>query len=109
VGFSDLIAVPKSHGRTTKVDSTSSPYTASDRDNVIWADSSKGDVVINLPSAIGRDGYGYHIFKTATGHKVTINPAPGSKETINGSGSNVMTGTLGQVELCSDGSNWWAW
>lgn len=34
---------------STKIDSTTSPYTAKDKNNIIECDTSKGDITINLP------------------------------------------------------------
>lgn len=88
-------------GSLVSIDNTDSPYTVGATTLTVLADTTSGDITINLPSSILNKHL--HIVNTGTG-TVTVD-ANGSEE-ISGS----VTQSLSQYEalhLVGDGTGWW--
>jgi hypothetical protein len=86
------------------VDKTTS-YTATDLDDIIHADSTLADVVITLPTAVGRAGKVFTIKATVIGtFGVTVNTT--SSQLIDASISFVYTVPYESHSFLSDNSNW---
>lgn len=85
------------------ITSSDSPY--STLDNIqINADTSSGNIVINLRTATDITGKIYNIVKTNTLNTVTINPY--GSETIGGESSKTLTFNQNNLTIVSDGTNW---
>lgn len=81
------------------------PYTVAALDSVLNVDTSGGIVVVTLPTPIGIKGKSY-IVKDAVNaetHKITIATAAA---TIDGQATIDITGTMGSVEVVSNGATW---
>ncbi|MCK4826980.1 hypothetical protein KA005_65205 [bacterium] len=83
-----------------------SPYTATLNDEAILCDATDGNIVINLPTAVGKSGQMYNIKKTdASAHTVTIDA--NDTETIDEALTIVITGQNDSISPKSDDANWW--
>lgn len=82
-----------------------SPYTALSTDNTIRRDATGGDVVLNLPTAVGISGKSYVIRKIdASVNTVTIDAA--GAEVIDGATTVILVGQWETVTLQSNGVSW---
>jgi hypothetical protein len=70
---------------------------------VVLASGSES-MIISLPTAVGISGRIYHVKKNTSGSSVNV-VASGS-QTIDGSGSAVITSLYSSVMVVSDGTNW---
>lgn len=88
------------------ITNAASPYTVLPYDYIIRADATSGAITINLPTAVGRAGKEYHIFRTdilASTNVITIDA--NSTETIDSNLTHrLYAGEFIKIE--SDGANW---
>lgn len=88
------------------ITNAASPYSVLSYDYVIRADATSGNITINLPTAIGRAGKEYHIFRTDILSSTNIVTLDGnSTETIDSNLTyRIYPGEYVKIE--SDGANW---
>ncbi len=87
------------------VTSTSIDYSVLDTDKVILVDTSSQEVLVTLPTAVGRDGANFRIKKTVAGNDVVVTGT--SSETIDTALAVTITTTLDSINVVSDDTQWW--
>lgn len=75
----------------TSIDSTDSPYTATEDDIYIDADASGGAITVNLPA--GLDGRIYNIKNSSSSGSNIVTVVPDGAETIDGAASATLNPT----------------
>jgi hypothetical protein len=83
--------------------SISANRTLDTTDNLIFVDTSAGDITVTLPSAAAYGGNNYKVFKINAANTLNVNTLGGN---INGSSTGSFT-SVGCTDFYSDGSNWW--
>jgi hypothetical protein len=91
-------------GASTSIDNTDSPYTAL-TEGQINADSTAGNITINLPPVTDYPGKIYYVVKTVAGNTVTL--VPNGSDTIDGGASIVMTALNEEVTISNDSVSDW--
>ncbi|MGK5091237.1 tail fiber domain-containing protein, partial [Deltaproteobacteria bacterium TL4] len=86
--------------------SVTSPYTLTSDDGIILADTSGGDVTLNLPTASGIGGRTYSVKLTTAGLGKTLTIDPSGTETIDGSATETLLVAGDVLNIVSDGTNW---
>lgn len=89
----------------TSIAYANSPYTAVVTDDIIRANTTDGDITVNLYAASGNAGRKLIITKSASGNIVTIDP--NSSELINGLSTITLRELYDTVELWCDGFRWY--
>ncbi|QLG62838.1 glycosyl hydrolase family 28-related protein [Halorarum salinum] len=94
----------------THIDDTDSPYTTQD-ENLLYVDTSSGSVTVTLATADARNGHSVRIVDVggnAGTNAITVETE--SSEVINpdGEGSKTIDADWGQLEVQSDGDDWFA-
>jgi hypothetical protein len=90
--------------KMVSIDDTDSPYAATITETIL-ADATAGAITIDLPTAVGKEGYSIEIKKVdATVTAVTIDGA--GAETIDGVATQVITTPQNALTLRSDNVNW---
>lgn len=92
-----------SFGMANRTTTSSSTLTVSDQ--VVFADSTSGVVVITLPTAVGIQGR-YYIVKRISSGKNLVNLATTSAQTIDGALGYSLGWLYHSVGVMSDGANW---
>ena len=89
-----------------EVDSFStSPQTLTYFQTVILVNAGTVPITLNLPTAVGAEGFSYYIKKIdGTSNNVTIDPS--GAETIENISTYVFNTALASIQIVSDGSNW---
>jgi hypothetical protein len=85
------------------IDDTDSPYTAGVETNII-ADTTSGNITINLPAVANNAKKQYTIKNVGTG-SVTLDP--NASETIDGSTTLIINTQYDAVKILCDGIDWW--
>jgi len=85
------------------ITSAASPYTATDSDLTIIADTSGGAITVNLPSAVTRPNRVY-IIKRVGASLLTITAS--GAQTVDGSNSMTINQSYQAATIHSDGANW---
>jgi hypothetical protein len=75
-----------------------------DLDNTVLLDTTSGDIIVNLPSAVNIKGRIYTVKKIVSVNTVTI--LPNGSETIDELPSIILTLNMSYVSIQSDGVNW---
>lgn len=84
---------------------SSGPYTVLHNNDVLEVTSGTSEIILNLPTAVGRTGKSYRIIKIDTGYgQVTLDPY--STETINSASTWAIFDQYDVVTIYSDGTNW---
>lgn len=78
--------------------------TAADTDFLISGDATGGAFSINLPTAVGRSGKVFVIYRISASNNVTVDP--NGSESINGALTKVLASQYASISLMSDGVNW---
>ena len=86
------------------ITNTDSPYTILATDQVIFCDTSSGDITVNLPSSASIIGKNYIVKKTVSANKVIVNTS--AAETINGRETLDILAENSTLNLYSSGSGW---
>ena len=89
--------------KITPITDASSPY-APTNDYVVLADSTLGNITINLPTVGSETGRVYIIKNTGTANTVTI--TPNGVQTIDGNPTLALT-TMQKATIICDGVAWW--
>lgn len=83
--------------------------TALATDHVILCNTTSGNIVLNLPSAVGIDGFMYRIKKSVIANTLTIDPS-GTQQIITSSGSVatlLFSDNTQDITLIAQGGNWY--
>jgi hypothetical protein len=89
------------------ITNTDSPYTASVDDEIIIADTSSGNITINLPAIAGlADSKKYTVIKSDSANTVTVDGDSG--ETIDGLLTKPITAQYDTLEIVPDGTEWFS-
>ena len=86
------------------IDDGDSPYSVIDQDGMIAADTTSGNITVNLQPAADAEGKRLIIKKTAAANVVTI--VPDGSETIDGQANYKLLGNYDYITIISDGANW---
>lgn len=92
-------------GSIKTITSADSPYTATDADYTIIANTSGGNITINLPATSGITGRIYNIKEISASNTLTIDP--NASENIDGSTTKTINTQYQSVQIISDGTQWW--
>jgi hypothetical protein len=90
------------------INTVTTDYTATSKDNTILANTTSGPITVTLPSATGLTGRIYTIKKIGTGginNPLTITPSGGA--TIDGGANDIIYNDWTYVSLQTDGTNWY--
>lgn len=88
----------------TRTVTTNTALTASDC--LVLVDATSGNVTIDLPPALGKNGFEVIIKKIdSTANTVTVEP--NGAETIEGAANKVLTTQYEVCRTASDGATWW--
>jgi hypothetical protein len=79
-------------------------HNATGANDVLLADSSGGNVTVNLPAAASHTGRILHIKKTSASNTVTVDA--NSTETIDGALTQVLTEQYHCLSIVSNGTEW---
>ena len=94
------------NGFNTPSPITTTTYTVTSTDTVVFADATSNNVTITLPAASGLTGYRFYIKRIdSSGHTVTI--ARTIPDTIDGMTSFTLDLQYTAIGVVSNGSNWY--